>query len=160
MKWYHPSRTLPSSPWLHPDAIAYLESILEPDFRVCEFGGGGSTMWLSKRVKHVTTCEPDEEWLSLLLTSVPDNVGVFFTAEPYVDDFDLVYIDGEPVERRAQWIELAPQLSNTWIVLDNANRPEYAKEREALKEYAELVHTVDGNETGTLYLVTEFWRVK
>jgi predicted O-methyltransferase YrrM len=160
MKWYHPSRTLPDKPWLHPDAIAYLESILQPDFRVCEFGGGGSTMWLSKRVKHVTTCEPDEEWFSILLTSVPDNVGVFFTGEPYVDDFDLVFIDGEPVERRARWIQYAPLISNTWIVLDNANRPEYAKEREGLKEYAELIETINSNEPGTLYLVTEFWRVK
>jgi predicted O-methyltransferase YrrM len=160
MKWYHPSTVLPSKHWIHPDAIAYLESILEPDFRVCEFGGGGSTIWLSKRVKHVTTCEPDEEWFSVLLTSVPDNVRVFYTAEPYIDDFDLVFIDGEPIEERRKWITNAHNIAHTWIVLDNANRPEYAKEREALKEYAELVHNVDGNETGTLYLVTEFWRVK
>jgi hypothetical protein len=111
-------------------------------------------------VKHVTTCEPDEEWFSILLTSVPDNVGVFFTGEPYMYDFDLVFIDGEPVERRARWIQYAPLISNTWIVLDNANRPEYAKEREGLKEYAELIETINSNEPGTLYLVTEFWRVK
>ena len=160
MRWYHPSTVLPKNPWLHPDAIAYLQSILEPNYRVLEFGGGGSTIWLSKRVKHVTTCEPDEEWFSILLTSAPDNVNVIFTGEPYIDDFDLVFIDGEPVEERAEWIRYAPHISHTWIVLDNANRPEYAKEREALKEYAELVNTVDGNETGTLYLVTEFWRVK
>jgi predicted O-methyltransferase YrrM len=163
MKWYHPSTTLPSKPWLHPDAIAYLESILEPYFRVCEFGGGGSTIWFSLRVQDVTTYEPVDEWRDKIREANRDNIiflPEWFEILSLPTLFDVLFIDGEPIEDRADWIKYAPNISHTWIVLDNANRPEYAREREALKEYAELVHTVDGNETGTLYLVTEFWRVK
>jgi predicted O-methyltransferase YrrM len=162
MKWYHPSNVLPSRPWIHTDAVDYLESILEPDFNVCEFGGGGSTVWIALRVKSVMTCEPVDEWRVAIEARKLDNVHLFESGDMRVPAgyFDLVFIDGEPIEERRKWISNAHNISNTWIVIDNANRPEYAKEREALKEYAELVHTVDGNEAGTLYLVTEFWRVK
>lgn len=163
MRWWQPSKSedITPFPWLHPDAIAYLESILLPGMQVCEFGGGGSTLWLAERVKTVITCEPNEQWFSKLFVIVPENVSVFHRLEPLLINCDLLFIDGEPVTVRADWLRAASDIlqAGGWIVLDNANRPEYAKEREGLREFAELVHTANGNEGGTRYLVTEFWRV-
>ena len=71
---------------------------------------------------------------------------------------DLLLIDGEPVEHRAVWLLESQRMvkSGGWIVLDNANRPEYAKEREQLKQFAELIYT---SPLYGSYLITEFWRV-
>lgn len=163
-KWYHPSSVMPDKPWLHESAIQYLDSILESDMNICEFGGGGSTLWFSERVKGVYTYENNPTWMTKLREIKNDNVYLFeedisqvrFTGVP----FDLVFIDGEPVGKRRDWLNIAPHISSTWVVLDNANRPEFAKERALLREYAELWNVINGNEPGTLYLVTEFWRIK
>jgi predicted O-methyltransferase YrrM len=75
--------------------------------------------------------------------------------------FDLLLIDGEPVEDRAEWLKAAPTTVKPggWVVLDNANRPEYEKERKHLQTYAAEFETFNGNEGGTLYLVTEFYKM-
>lgn len=164
MKWWQPSQSenIQPIPWLHPDAIKYLDGILNPDMQVVEFGGGGSTLWLAERVKAVITCEPNEQWFNKLFEIVPDNVSVFNRLDFVMVPCDLIFIDGEPVTVRSDWLRAAAYTlkSGGWIVLDNANRPEYAKERNDLYLVAELVHTANGNEGGTKYLVTEFWRIK
>ena len=157
-KWYQPSETR-DAPWICADAIDYLDSILAPDMTVCEFGGGGSTLWIALRCKTIITYERDPKWREFIEAHAPDNVtvvpsGMWASAVPC----DLLFIDGEPVEWRADWLREARHIARKWIVLDNANRPEYAKERDALAEFAKLVHTSNGNEGGTKYLVTEFWR--
>ena len=162
MKWYHPSKSdkFPSTPWLHPNAIEYLESILKSDMQVMEFGGGGSTLWFADKVKQVITCEPDHNWFEKLFDISPENVSVFNRLEPLKMPADLIFIDGEPVEIRGNWLIAAVELVNAggYVVLDNANRPEYKAERRWLEKHMMLVYTSDGNEENTHYLVTEFWQ--
>lgn len=155
-----PSKTMPSQPWIHPSAVSYLEYILRPEMTVCEFGGGGSTLWLAERVKEVYTYENNLDWYANINQFKPDNVTLRFAGEWRGDVCNLLFLDGEPLEKRIQWINQAPFITTEWIVIDNANRPEFELAREGLKEHAELIHTVNGNEAGTLYLLTEFWRVK
>lgn len=160
-KWWMPSRVMPAQPWIHPEAVRFLESILRPDMTVCEFGGGGSTVWLSDRVKQVVTYEGNLAWFDKLNKFRSENVTLRYSNDWNNFDYcDLLFIDGEPVEKRIQWLNFAPTIASEWIVLDNANRPELELAREALKEYAVLDRRVNGNEEGTLYLMTEFWRVK
>lgn len=163
LKWWTPSKSkdVQPFPWLSPDAIKYLESILAPDMDVIEFGGGGSTLWFSNRVASVTTYEPNTDWYMVLGGYDLPNVSLRSEQTWNGNDYgDLLFIDGEPVTFRGAWLDVAHHVSSTWIVLDNANRPEYVAERERMKEYAELIYTSNGNEGGTKYLVTEFWRVK
>jgi predicted O-methyltransferase YrrM len=107
--------------------------------------------------------EIDPDWQMVVKSQAPDNA--LFVGVP-VGKYDLFLIDGEPVEVRRKWLTAARDLVTPggWVVLDNANRPEYAAEHDALAEFAELVKVVDGNaETRavhTKYLVTEFWKVK
>jgi hypothetical protein len=155
--WYQPKapNEIVPRPWLADDAINFLESILTPDMIVCEFGGGGSTLWLAERVCVVFTEEPDEDWRREIEKLAPDNVNFGMPIYFENDECDLLFIDGEPVTERAKWIKKAHRIALQWVVLDNANRPEYADEREALKASFELVFT---SKLQAKHLVTEFWR--
>ena len=163
MLWYKPTTPdkIQSLPWLHADAIDALEKILQPSFEVCEFGGGGSTLWLAERVNWVSTYEPDISWLKAIDKEITNGELFLSDNPPTVErKYDLLFIDGEPVEKRRDWIKAAPQIVKPggFMVLDNANRPEYAKERALLD--AELFYTVNGNDEISKYLITEFYLMK
>lgn len=165
-KWFQPRKPneITPLPWLAPEAISYLENIIQPDWEVIEHGSGGSTLWFAQRCRHVTAYESDPDWLDVVKKNAPENVKLVSLGElAGIGLYDLVLIDGEPVKLRAGWLIAAQQIIKPggWVVLDNANRPEYKAEREGLAEYADLVHTVDSNSaTGCTYLTTEFWRMK
>ena len=165
-EWWRPSKAgrVSDKPWLHPDVIAYFESILHPDMRVAEHGSGGSTLWLAGRVKYLVSFEHNQEWRLAIEARKPGNCIVMPVAAgimpPMPFALDLLFVDGEPVEDRALWLRAAPKLllPGGWLVLDNANRPEYAAERADLETFATLVKTFDRNDH-TRYLVTDFWRM-
>ena len=52
-----------SLPWICPQSIIDLVSILKPEFKVLEFGSGGSTLFLSERVSEVVSFEAGEVWI-------------------------------------------------------------------------------------------------
>jgi len=91
---------------------------------------------------------------------VPENAIVKIGDYPQHDDdmYDLLLIDGEPVEDRGEWIQAAPFIVKPggWVVLDNANRPEYVAEREWLQGKASLVFT---SKLQGKHLVTEFYKL-
>jgi len=164
-KWYQRSDTseIKPQPWLSPEAVSYLEGILTPEFRVLEHGSGGSTLWFASRVHEVIAYELNTNWFDVLSRQCPENVKLCNADKPArykKQSFSLLLIDGEPVTDRITWLQRAPSLvkSGGWVVLDNANRPEYRDARANFSEFAKLMHTTDGNEPGTLYLVTEFWK--
>lgn len=164
-KWYLPSQpeNIKPVPWLAPKAIAFLESLLKPEFVVIEHGCGGSTLWFAARVKLVTSFENNPAWQEAVKG---ENIRVFSSCHnfPTLSNFyDLLLIDGEPVEERREWIKAASAIVKRggYIVLDNANRPEYAAERQELRKHADLIYTVDSNRpAGFAYLITEFYRLK
>lgn len=161
--WWKPSKPneIKPIPWLAPQVIARLESLLTPDMNVLEHGSGGSTLWLSEHIYTVTAYEYNDEWFNEV-EGAKDNIFIHEGMPSVACGFyDLLLIDGEPIEDRAKWIESAPEFVKPggWVVLDNANRPEYAKERKWLQDIAESCETFDCNE-GTAYLVTEFYKMK
>jgi predicted O-methyltransferase YrrM len=129
---------------------------------VIEFGAGGSTLWLAQRVKHVTSYENDADWLSVLKSKVPDNVTLHFESLPLEGQADLLFLDGEPVELRGEWLRLAPSLLKPGgiLVLDNCNRPEYEKELAEFAKTAIHIERVSDTSMGTRYTVTDFYRCK
>jgi len=164
MQWWKPREAgaIEPTPWLSPKATKFFGSILSPEYDVLEFGAGGSTLWLSERVATVESYEPVKAWREAVQEKAGDNVTLLpepdFSPTGY---YDLIFIDGEPVTDRARWLFYSPIMAKPggWIVLDNANRPEYVDERAMLGDYADLIYTANGNEGGTRYLVTEFWRL-
>jgi predicted O-methyltransferase YrrM len=55
-------RAHPDAPWLTPEAIHLLDSMLRPSDIGVEFGSGRSTLWLARRCAHLTSTEHDEAW--------------------------------------------------------------------------------------------------
>jgi predicted O-methyltransferase YrrM len=55
-------RAHPEDPWITPEAVRLLASMLRPTDRGVEFGSGRSTGWLAQRVAHLTSVEEDPAW--------------------------------------------------------------------------------------------------
>lgn len=57
-------------PWVNFLAIDFLKKYLRPDFKVFEFGGGGSTLFFCKNTAEVVTVEDHAEWFKTLTETV------------------------------------------------------------------------------------------
>jgi predicted O-methyltransferase YrrM len=169
-KWWNKAKApvgeIQPEPWLHPSVIGFLESLLEPDFRILEHGSGGSTLWFASRVGRVVSVESDRDWYEKVKSLARPNTRLILwdqdTLPRITGRFDLLLIDGEPVEDRALYLDAAEKLVKPGgiVVLDNANRPEYAAARARLGRRAKSLGTFDHNEPETLYLVTDFYQLK
>lgn len=67
-------------PSINPNALRKLEEIIDKDSKVFEYGTGGSTIWLAKRVGELIAVEHNKDWFRILkegfgeeLGGVPDN---------------------------------------------------------------------------------------
>jgi len=73
----------PRNPFYTPAAIRKIETLLNTDSRVFEWGSGISTIWFAKRVKKVISVENNEEWYKKGLLSLEkdklNNVDLFFS---------------------------------------------------------------------------------
>jgi predicted O-methyltransferase YrrM len=158
--WSQPSKTrdIRPIPWLSPVVVAELEKRLTKDMTIIEFGGGGSTLWLAERVKRVITYENSLDWYQVINKQASPNVDINnLSVWNEEDTCDVLIIDGEPVELRGLWLKDAPLICNGGlVVLDNSNRPEYAKERSDLAEIAKLEYR---SPLIAQHLITEFWRL-
>ncbi len=61
-------------PWWPYDMVDHVGQILPTNARVFEFGGGGSSLWLSDRGARLTVVEHDLEWSRQLRASLPSHV--------------------------------------------------------------------------------------
>jgi hypothetical protein len=112
--------------------------------------------------------ESDPEWLKRMSELKLPNVTLVKddSCVPYCwpAAYDLMLIDGEPVERRGMFLKAAAGMVKPggWVVLDNANRPEYAEERfEFICNHAEFYVMFEMNMVGqSKYLVTEFYKMR
>ncbi len=135
-------RANPEAPWLTPQAIGILHTMLRPTDTGLEFGSGRSTVWFATRVHHLTSVEHDEAWHEAISTGlkerglsnvdyllcprdVPaerggdsDYVGV--AARFPADSLDFVLVDGAYREHCA--LAVIPKLRpGGLLVIDNVN---------------------------------------
>jgi predicted O-methyltransferase YrrM len=122
-------------PWLTYSCIAFLIPRIQPEFQIFEYGSGNSTLWWSRRVRRVVSCEHDRDWFESMKPLLPANVE--YICRP-VDDgsyaaairerdqqFDIVVIDGSDREGCAR--HAVNGLSPGGVVIwDNSDRTEYA----------------------------------
>lgn len=166
--WYQPqapNEPVRPVPWLCMAAREYLDNLVQPDWRIAEHGGGGSTVWFASKCKHVTTVERNQAWLNKLVEKrLPNATLIYGRDVPNLEEqqIDLLLIDGEPLEDRIEWMEAAARLVKPggWVVLDNANWDMFNGAKQELLKVADLVETIDGNEGSTQHLVTEFYRMR
>lgn len=58
--------TRPRLPWWPYPAVNAIEAVLEPDWRVLEFGSGRSTLWLADRCAAVVSIESSPVWAAFV----------------------------------------------------------------------------------------------
>lgn len=120
-------------PWLTYGAIMSLEQIATLELNVLEFGGGGSTVFFSRRCKSVKTYESDREWADKIIAVLPppSNTIVIYSnihqtlaaieKEP-LNFYDIVLVDSGPhySHRRAVLDVVSPLVKlGGYLVLDN-----------------------------------------
>jgi predicted O-methyltransferase YrrM len=49
-------------PWIPFECLDYLKTLLRPEFRVFEYGSGGSTFFFAARTRNVVSVEHNPEW--------------------------------------------------------------------------------------------------
>ncbi len=57
-------------PWLNFYALEFLKNNIRPEFKVFEYGGGGSTLFFCKNAAEVITVEDNEEWFNILTQTI------------------------------------------------------------------------------------------
>lgn len=150
-------------PWLTDQFIAIFESWITKDWRAWEWGCGGSTLWLSRRVAHLISIEHDPIWWRKIqdaLNEAHSNVDLRLTP---VDDprywrsiidqnkpFDLVLIDGRKRVLCGRYAMKRIKPGGT-LVLDNAERDHYSPLTDALLPWVH--HSTDNGKWKTDYWV-------
>lgn len=120
-------------PWLTFGAIIALEQIVNPKWRVLEFGSGGSTVFWANNCQSVKSFETDSQWF----TAVKNRIQSFTNVQIILANFeeilikikketdnyyDIVLIDSNPnqTNRLALANAAASKVkTNGWMVIDN-----------------------------------------
>lgn len=131
-----------AQPWTTLPFIDFITPRLKAEWTVFEYGAGASTRFYAARVATVVAVEHDETFAQALAPQLPQNARLLVRpegAESYVNAVtecqprpDLVSVDGRDRVRcvQAALTALAP---SGILVLDDAERPEYAPAWAALK---------------------------
>ncbi len=122
-------------PWLSIPFISFIQTKINHNLVVFEYGSGSSTLFFAERAKQVLTVEHDEEWLSNIGSKVPSNARIYFCPLDYNSKycryiskfekkFNLIIVDGRD---RVNCIinSLSSLTSDGCIVLDDSEREYY-----------------------------------
>jgi len=122
-------------PWFTYPSLSFLAGRIKPDMSVFEYGSGYSTLWWSKRVARVVSCEHHIEWYGYLKDRVPANVE--YIHQPlevggdysksilqFDESFDIAVIDGRDRVNCARAVP--PKLNERGVIVwDNTDRERY-----------------------------------
>jgi predicted O-methyltransferase YrrM len=124
----------PELPWLGFRAIKHLARIINPDWRVLEFGSGMSTIWFARRCGFLVSTETNKLWYDAITSALAErslkNVD-YRLCEPheahvvrdYEDSsFDFVLVDG--LRRDCSMMTALRKVkAGGYIYLDNSDAP-------------------------------------
>jgi hypothetical protein len=86
-------------PWIVYEAVAWLKSYLRQDMRVFEWGSGGSTLFIAKRVKSVISVEHDSGWYGQVDKKIHeagfDNIQYELIVPKKSEQFDTFYASSD-----------------------------------------------------------------
>lgn len=149
-------------PWLNFPLVEFLNTRLNRQQTVFEYGSGLSTIYFAERVKVITSVEHNKDWYEktrMLLGERKNADVVFFELNDDYPDairftgadkkYDIVIIDGR---MRNSCIEKAVDFLTTQgvIILDDSNRPRYEPAFGFLKDRGYKFLTFCGMKPGQL----------
>lgn len=120
-------------PWLTFGAIIALESVINKNFKVLEFGSGGSTVFWAERCKSVKSFETNPEWYKNVEKRAEGfkNVEINLLSEAGIlealkkepdNHYDLVVVDSYPNDIQRILIAnaaIAKVKLNGFLIIDN-----------------------------------------
>ena len=158
------------------EEVDFLMSHLDPSFRVLEWGCGGSTLEIAKRVKRLISVEHNLGWYQKVKPLLPENASLVYiqrnfeeatghdgTLEDYRDyirfpmsfisdafKFDVIFIDGRARVECAKVAVKVLKEGGTIFIHDYAHpEPQYRRhEYEVVEEFLE--------KTGQVFALAKF----
>jgi hypothetical protein len=121
-------------PWLSYRAVAHLEGLMRPDWRVLEFGSGMSSLFFARNARSLVSIEANREWYERMrslfssygLTNVDYRLQEMddYAVLPDLPDasFDLVIIDGAARDREAR-AAIRKVRPGGYVFYDNSDVP-------------------------------------
>lgn len=121
-------------PWFTYPSIDFLETKLDKEMEVFEYGCGNLTLWLAKKTKHITSVEHDKRWYEKIKKELPENTTLLYKqlgTDEYIKSvglnnkqYDVIIIDGR--NRNKCMKEVVKYLKDDgFIILDNSEREIY-----------------------------------
>jgi hypothetical protein len=136
-------------PWYTRPFLKHLLGFQMKDWKIFEYGGGGSTIWWRKYSREVHSVDTNISWSKKCdLIYVNDKIDFLSYPLKLIDDekFDCIIIDGEPVQWRDECTEYALKaIKNGGIIIaDNYQQKtvdleHWTKTDELLKGYEKNV---------------------
>jgi hypothetical protein len=118
-------------PWYTYPAIDFLESKIQREWSVLEWGCGNSTRWWAARTARVLSIEHNAEWQRKISTDLPAHATATLIEDPLAystlketapaETFDVLIIDGEERNACARTAVTRAKPSSI-IVFDNSDR--------------------------------------
>ncbi len=161
-------------PHIAPEVNTFLEKYLTKDREVFEWGSGGSTIWIAKRVKHIYSVEVADAWYQFLTEKIVEfdlkNVTLYhypigadgIIQNIYYDiimklkrKFPLIIVDGVVFTRNICF-EIATKClaKDGYIIFDDFQHPGFNPTREILKKDnwgVNYYSKANGNLTGLIH---------
>lgn len=104
-------------PWYTKSFLDELVTWDLSDKVVFEYGAGASTLWWNKKAKHVFTVESNEQYFEALIKHIGQHSAMMYTPlsdvytnyiyGPHGTKFDIIIIDGEPIQWRDACVQPA-----------------------------------------------------
>lgn len=134
------------SPWLVPESIDFLKTIIKPNMSIFETGCGGSTIFFAKFGVNVLSYETKKFWVNLvkqelkskeLINKVEVKWDPSYPKKGFKLNsstlYDIALIDGRG--RVKTIFDIHNNIkSSGWIILDNSERYRYRKAIQLLNE--------------------------
>jgi hypothetical protein len=158
-----------NGPWMNYSAVKVLEGALGTDKHVLELGGGGSTPWLARRSRLVTTIEDNPTWAQSIRIACQDEgltANVIEQApadylKQSLGDFDIAIIDDDETDgvSRLEKLRLLAANRVSMLVLDDSCRWSRLALAAATPDY--IIKPVNGLRSSPLHSVeTTFFFLK
>ena len=125
------------TPWQQPETFAWLESILQKDFYVFEYGSGASTIYFCEKVKWVGSVENVKSWFDEVSRDIKNynllNIDYFFKpdsgdADPKFKNDPVDYsstsglFGGKNFEDYVKTIDMYPNETFDLVMVDGRSR--------------------------------------
>jgi hypothetical protein len=117
-------------PWINIGALEYLIRILKPNMKVFEYGAGGSTLFLSKRVAEIVSVEHEKEWYYAMKQKIKNsnNISLVYIEPIEISSSEYCSVYGRGWEKHSfeayvKVIDQYPDSHFDLVVIDGRSRP-------------------------------------